>query len=76
MEHYDQTKGLSGDSVYALFEDREGIRLGCELQAESTAFVIRESSPSRTWKDWGRMYQRRSSGQQRWHDLGSKRRIA
>ena len=25
MEHYDHTNGLSGDSVYALFEDREGI---------------------------------------------------
>ena len=25
MDHYDQTKGLSGDSVWALFEDREGI---------------------------------------------------
>src|SRR5271166_4072291 len=25
VEHYDHTNGLSGDSVYALFEDREGI---------------------------------------------------
>lgn len=25
VEHYDRTDGLSGDSVYALFEDREGI---------------------------------------------------
>jgi len=25
VEHYDRTNGLSGDSVYALFEDREGI---------------------------------------------------
>ncbi len=25
VEHYDRTNGLSGDSVYAFFEDREGI---------------------------------------------------
>ena len=25
MEHYGHTEGLSGDSVWALFEDREGI---------------------------------------------------
>ena len=25
MDHYDHTNGLSGDSVWALFEDREGI---------------------------------------------------
>ena len=59
VEHYGPYDGLSGDSVYALFEDREGI-VWAGLQAESTAFAIHLSSPSRRWKDWGRIYQRAS----------------
>ena len=40
VEHYGRAEGLSSDSVYGFFEDREGI-LWVATRMELTAFAIR-----------------------------------
>ena len=59
-----------------LFLKTEKGSSGLELQAESTAFAIRQSSRSRRRKDWEQDLPAGILASQRWHDMGSKRRIA
>ena len=75
MEHYRHDDGLSGDSVLLFLKTEKGSS-GLELRTESTAFAIRESPRSRQVEGLGSRFSSGRSGQQRWHDLGSKRRIA
>jgi ligand-binding sensor domain-containing protein len=67
VEHYDHTNGLSGDSVYALFEDREGI-----IWAGTTSGVDSFPDPPvvtfSQWKDWDGL----PAGPSQMADLGSK----
>ena len=75
VEHYDHTNGLSGDSVYALFEDREGI-----VWAGTTSGVDSFRDPPVVTfsqvEGLGIGFTSGHPGQPRWHDMGSKRRIA
>ena len=75
VDHYDHTNGLSGDSVWALYEDREGI-----VWAGTTSGIDNFRDPlllrSRRQRDWPKDLAAGHSGQQRRHDMGSQCRIA
>ena len=75
VEHYGQTDGLSGDSVWTLFEDREGI-----VWAGTTSGIDSFRDPRvvtfSAVEGLGKDLAAGILASQRRHDLGCKRRVA